>query len=484
MIGVDVGTSSSKGVLVDLDGELLASHVVEHAVQRPGPGMFEMDGTVWWDEFTAISQRLLAEQDVEVRAVGVSGMGPCVLLTDEADEPLRPAILYGVDTRSGRQIERLDERYGAEEIQRRGGSALSSQAAGAKVAWVADEEPDVFERARRLYMPSSYLARRLTGEYVLDHHSASQCTPLYDWLEQAWYRPWADEIAGPIELPPLRWPGDAAGTVTAEAAAATGLPEGVPVITGTIDAWSEALSVGAQGVGDLMLMYGTTMFLVHTVPEPLTSPALWGTVGALPGTRSLAGGMATSGAITAWLRELFGSPGYGELLELAARSGVGANGLLMLPYFAGERTPIMDPDARGVIAGLTLSHTRGDLYRAALEATGYGVRHNIEAIEAAGGDIRRIVAVGGGTQGGLWTQIVSDITGRPQEIRAQSIGASYGAAFLAAGLVADASIDAWNPAAETVEPRTDAYEALYRLYRDLYPRTAEIVHELAGRQER
>jgi xylulokinase len=137
-----------------------------------------------------------------------------------------------------------------------------------------------------------------------------------------------------------------------------------------------------------------------------------------------------------------------------------------------------------VIAGLTLSHTRGDLYRAALEATGYGVRHNIEAIEAAGGDIRRIVAVGGGTQGGLWTQVVSDITGREQEIRAQSIGASYGAAFLAGGLVEDVSIDDWNPVAETVEPCTDAYEDLYRLYRDLYPRTAEIVHVLAGRQER
>jgi xylulokinase len=134
--------------------------------------------------------------------------------------------------------------------------------------------------------------------------------------------------------------------------------------------------------------------------------------------------------------------------------------------------------------GLTLSHTRGDLYRAALEATGYGVRHNIEAIEAAGGDIRRIVAVGGGVQGGLWTQLVSDITGREQEIRAQSIGASYGAAFLAAQHVEPASIDDWNPVRETVEPRPGPYEELYGLYRDLYPRTADTVHALAGRQER
>jgi xylulokinase len=487
VIGVDIGTSSSKGVLVDPDGELLASQVVEHAVDRPGPGMFEMDGGVWWEEFVALSRGLLAEQDVDVQAVGVSGMGPCVLLTDEADTPLRPAILYGVDTRSGRQIERLNDRFGADEIMRRGGSALSSQAAGAKVAWVADEEPDTFARARRVYVPSSFLANRLTGAYVLDHHSASQYTPLYDVIGQEWYRPWADEIVGDVELPPLRWPGDAAGTVSADAAAATGLPAGIQVITGTIDAWSEALSVGAQGVGDLMLMYGTTMFLVHTVPEPLTSPALWSTVGALPGTRNLAGGMATSGAITGWLRDLFGSPDYGELLELAAASGVGANGLLMLPYFAGERTPIMDPEARGVIAGLTLSHTRGDLYRAALEATGYAVRHNIEAFDEAGGDIQRIVAVGGGTQGGLWTQIVSDITGREQEIRAPSIGASYGAALLAAQLVAPATIDAWNPVRETVTPRPEVagqYEDLYRLYRDLYPRTADTVHALAARQER
>ena len=487
MVGVDIGTSSSKGVLVDLKGQVLRTSVVQHAVQRPGVGLVEMDANLWWDEMVSICRDLLSEGTAEPVAVGVSGMGPCVLLTDDADQPLRPAILYGVDTRAGRQIERLNDQYGAEEIIARCGSALSSQAAGAKVAWVADEEPELFASARRLYLPSSWLVRKLTGAYVLDQHSASQCTPLYDTHAQTWYHPWADQIVKQIELPVLRWPGESAGAITPEAAAATGLPAGIPVTTGTIDAWSEALSVGAQGVGDLMLMYGTTMFLVHTVPDRLTSATLWGTVGALPGTRNLAGGMATSGAITSWLRDLFGSLDYPELLELAAKSGVGAGGLLMLPYFAGERTPLMDPQARGVIAGLTLSHTRGDLYRAALEATGFAVRHNIEAIEAAGGDIKRIVAVGGGTQGSLWTQIISDVTGRAQEVRAQSIGASYGGALLAAQLVGDASIDAWNPVQQVVTPRREAtkeYDELYPLYRDLYTSSADVAHALAARQHR
>lgn len=487
VIGVDIGTSSSKGVLVGLDGTLIRSAVREHTPARPGPGRFEMDASVWWNEFTALARELTAAGDTTVVAVGVSGMGPCVLLTDEHDTPLRPAILYGVDTRSVAQIRRIEEKLGAEEIIRRGGSALTTQAAGPKIAWVAEEEPELYGRARRLYMPSSWLVRKLTGAYVLDHHSASQCSPLYDTHAGDWYAPWAAEVAPGIELPPLRWSGEAAGVLTAEAARETGLPAGIPVTTGTVDAWAEALSVGAQHTGDLMLMYGTTMFLIHTVPQPLTSASLWGTVGALPGTRNLAGGMATSGAITNWLRDLFADADHGELTRLAAESGPGANGLLMLPYFSGERTPVMDPDARGVIAGLTLSHTRGDLYRAALEATGFGVRHNIEVIEAAGGDIRRVVAVGGGTQGSLWTQIVSDITGRPQELRAVTIGASYGGALLAAQLVSTASVDEWNPVRETVAPRAShagRYEELYALYRRLYPDTMATVHALASLQER
>ncbi|AWW35892.1 sugar kinase [Streptomyces sp. AS58] len=480
-LGVDIGTSSSKGVLVDARGRVLASAVRRHTVSRPEPGHVEMDAETWWAEFCAITRELLSHGE-PVDTVGVSGMGPCVVPADSANRPLRPAILYGVDTRARTQIARLEADLGREAVLDRCGSVLSTQAVGPKVAWLAEHEPDVFAVARRLFMPASFLAHRLTGAYVLDHHSASQSVPFYDTRAQQWYRPWVDAVWPHAELPDLRWPGDPAGTVTAEASAATGLATGTPVITGTIDAWTEAVSVGATEPGDLMLMYGTTMFLVATVTRQLRVPELWSTVGAFPGTRSLAGGMATSGAITEWLRELFGSPDHADLLAEAARSGVGAGGLAMLPYFAGERTPIADPDARGVIVGLTVEHTRADLYRAALEGTAHGVRHNIEAMRDAGAGTRRLVAVGGGTRGGLWTQIVSDVVGLPQDIPTVTIGAAYGAARLAAQHSGSADTARWNPIRERCLPDEAAvavYDELHTLYRELYPATREAAHTLA-----
>lgn len=483
VIGVDIGTSSSKGVLVDLTGELVATATREHTVARPAPNHVEMDGAVWWSEFVAIAGELVAaaaEHDLGITAVGVSGMGPCTLLTDAAGDPLRPAILYGVDMRAAAEIAELTDRYGGDAIVARCRSALTSQAVGPKLAWVQRHEPAAFAAARRLFMPASYLAWQLTGEYVLDHHSASQAVPLYDPEAGAWYEPWWAELAGAIEPPRLAWSNDIAGTVTSGAAAVTGLPAGIPVTVGTIDAWAEAVSVGATAVGDLMLMYGTTMFLVATTATPVSAPPLWGTVGAFPGTSNLAAGMATSGAITAWVRALTGGE-YGALLDAAAEVPPGADGLLLLPYFAGERTPFEDPDARGLLAGLTLDHGRGHLYRAALEATAMGVRHNLDAIAAAGVQIDRVVAVGGGTASMLWPQIVADVTGRPQQLRRHSIGASFGSAFLAAATIADVAIDSWNPPAATIAPdpaRTAVYDQLYPLYLDLYRVTAAITHRL------
>jgi xylulokinase len=487
VLSVDIGTSSTKGVLVDLSGRVVAASGREHAVSRPRPGWAEMDAGIWWDEYQDLARELArraSELNLTVAALGVSGMGPCALITDLAGTPLRPALLYGIDTRAGEQIERLNRDLGEAEILARCGSALSSQATGPKLAWLAEHEPVIAAAPRRLFMPSSWLAYHLTGNYGLDYHSASQAVPLFDLDQHQWYEPWARHVAPWLELPPLAWPGEEAGRLTEQAARELGLRAGLPVITGSVDAWLEAISAGAHHDGDLMLMYGTTLFLIATSRRRLSAPGMWGTLGALPGSYSVAGGLATSGALTAWLAGLTGGD-YETLTREAAESGPGARGLLMLPYFAGERTPLMDPDARGVIAGLTLSHTRGDLYRAALEATAFGVRHNLEAMAGSGAGIRRVVAVGGGTQGELWLQIVSDVTGCEQILPQQTIGASYGGALLAAALVADVDIAAWNPDRAVITPDPmlrERYADRYGQYRELYPSTRPVVHHLAREQ--
>jgi xylulokinase len=487
LLGVDIGTSSSKGVLARPDGELVATAQREHELSLPRPGLAEHDAEeVWWEDFVSICRELLEQADDGVAALCTSGIGACLLPADEAGNPLRHAILYGIDTRAEREIEELNERYGEEKLLERCGSVLTTQAVGPKLLWLRRNEPEVWEKTRKFFMANSFIAWRLTGEYVLDHHSASQSDPLYDVHEYRWIEDWAEEIAPGMPLPRLLWPAEVVGEVTREASEATGIPTGTPVAAGTIDAWSEGASVGVQDPGDLMLMYGTTMFIIEVLREPLSHPGLWGTTGILPDTHNLAAGMATSGALTGWLKKISGDLPYEKLTEEAASAPPGSDALVVLPYFAGERTPIFDPRARGLISGLTLSHGRGHLYRAMLEATAYGVRHIFEYMRDAGGGGERLVAVGGGTKGGLWTQIVSDVTGRPQDLPEQTIGAAYGDALLAARSVGLAEPDTdWSTISETVEPKQEnreIYDELYGIYRELYPATREQMHYLADLQ--
>jgi xylulokinase len=480
LLGIDVGTSSTKGVLVNPAGELLARTDRPHQTPMPKPGWFEHDAErVWWAETAAIG-RELCERGDEVAGVCVSGIGPCALVADASGRPLRRAILYGIDTRAEREIDELERELGAEAILARCGSPLTSQSVGPKLRWIQRHEPAVWDATRTLLMPSSLAVLRLTGEYVLDHHSASQCQPLYDLERAGWNEEIAELVAPGLRLPRLLWPGDQAGVVSPAAAAETGIPAGTPVAAGTIDAWAEAISVGLRRPGELMLMYGTTMFMIGLAAEARPNPGLWLTRWAFPEHYSRAAGLATAGALTDWFGNL-SSAAYGEL-ELEARDvPAGAGGLLTLPYFAGERTPLFDPAARGVICGLHLGHGRGHIYRALLEGTAFAVRHNVETMRAAGDDVGEIVAVGGGTRGELWTRIVSDVTGLPQRIPSVTVGASYGDALLAAVMtgLADPGSD-WNPTATVVEPRAAGiYDDLYGRFRALYRDTRESSHWLA-----
>lgn len=486
VLGVDVGTSSTKGCLVALDGTILARAVRHHTVDRPRPGHVEANGETWWDEFIGLAREL--GKGVRIVGVGVSGMGPCALLTDQSGRPLRPAMLYGVDTRAGDQIAQLTDQFGPDEVLHVSGMRITHQSPAPKIAWLSAEEPAVFEAARRLFMPASWLSWRLTGEYTLDHHSASQCPPLYDARRGTWMSEWAAEILGLIELPRLVWADDIVGEVSAEAASLTGIPAGTPVVSGTIDAWTEAISANAHNDGDLMLMYGTTMFMVGTQRRRTLDPgALWSTTGAFRGTTSVAAGMSAGGAVTDWLRGTVGEATFDNLSREAAASAPGARGLLMLPYFAGERTPFIDPHARGVLIGLSLSHTRGDIYRAAWEGVGFGVRHNLEEMAANDVEINRVVAVGGGASNRNWPQVVTNIIGKDQVLPTHTIGASLGAAMLAARAVTNIDPSTWNPPAGLVTvdvESAETYDALYTRFRELYESTAPIQHALATLQER
>jgi xylulokinase len=489
LLGLDIGTSAAKGVLARPDGSIVAQAERPHRVSLPQPGWVEHDAIkVWWQGVVALCHELVPQARGGLKGICVSGIGPCLLPCDRHLQPLRPAILYGIDTRATEEIKELDLELGGDRILERGGSVLSSQALGPKIVWLRKHEPEVWAKTAAIYMASSFIVGMLTGEYVLDHHSASQCNPIYDLEANQWAADWAELVAPGLALPRLAWPAEIAGYVTSSGASSTGIPVGTPVMTGTIDAWAEAFSVGVRQPGDLMVMYGSTMFLVQIAGGKKRDRRLWATASVEPGCLSLAAGMATSGSLTAWFKELAGGATYDELVDEARTIAPGSDGLLVLPYFAGERSPLFDPAARGVVAGLTLSHGRAHVFRAIYEAIAYGVKHNLATMEAIGGAPSRVTAVGGGTQGDLWTQVVSDVTGVVQRIPEVTVGASYGDALLAgigSGLV-PAETD-WTRVRREIVPdpaASESYAEMYELYLQLHRSTIAISHRLAEIQSR
>jgi len=486
LVGIDMGTGSTKGVLVDASGSVLASETVAHSMDLPRPGWAEVDAEdMWWREVCDISSKLMAAvpSGANVAGLCVSGVGPCLVLCDDDLRPLRPAILYGIDTRATAEIDLLTEEFGEQKMLDRAGTLLSSQAVGPKLEWVYRNEPEVFERATGFYGSNSYVAAKLTGEYIQDHHTASQSDPLYLTRDLDWNTQWAQRICRHLALPRLVWPGEVVGTVHADAAEATHIPTGTPVVAGTVDAYSEAFSVGVRNPGDLMLMYGSTMFLVQIIDEYYTDPALWTTTGVEPRTLALAAGTSTAGSLINWLQTITGGASFEALMEEAQAVPPGSDGLLMLPYLAGERTPVFDPHARGIVAGLTLRHGRGHLIRAAYEGIAFGIRQILERFDDAH-TAKRTVAVGGGLRSPIWAQTVSDVTGRAQLVPEQAIGASYGDALLAAigvGLVPPATD--WAKIAREIKPdpgNHERYSELYTTWRELYPATKEQMHRLAA----
>jgi xylulokinase len=492
-LGIDIGTFESKGVLVDINGGIVATAAKPHRMIVPQPGWAEHRPVEdWWDDFTFISQKLLAGSGVNpasIAAVGTSAIGPCMLPVDADGEPLMNAVLYGVDTRAAREIAELTERIGEETLVARCGNALTSQSVGPKILWLKRNRPGIFSRTRKILTSTSYLVHRLTGAFVMDHYTAANMAPLYLVDEKNWSDALANDIVDLDLLPRLAWTTDIAGDVTRRAAEETGLAPGTPVIAGTIDAAAEALSVGILDSGDMMIMYGSTIFIIMITEKRVRDPRLWYAPWLFPHQHASMAGLATSGTLTHWFRQQFArdlAPDLAvkTLVAEAEESPPGARGLVMLPYFSGERTPIHDPHAKGVLFGLNLTHTRGDMFRALLEGIACGTNHIIETYLDAGQNPRAIFAVGGGSKNRVWAQATSDISGRDQVLRTNIIGASYGDAFLAAVAVGDVGVETiktWNPVASEIAPNPDhaaIYRRQYRVFRDLYQHTGGLMKAL------
>ncbi len=492
-LGIDIGTYESKGVLVDAGGDIVASAARPHKMLIPQPGWAEHRADEdWWGDFVYLSNALLRDSRIDpkaIRAVACSAIGPCMLPVDGDGNPLCNAVLYGVDNRAAAEVTELTEHYGEATLVEECGNALTAQSVGPKILWLKRQRPDLYQKAAHILTSTSFLVQKLTGKVVVDHYTAANFNPLYSLAESGWSERFNRDIIDLDRLPKILWSTEVAGTVTAGAAAETGLAEGTPVTTGTIDAAAEAISVGVRHDGDMMVMYGSTIFIIMTTAERVTDPRLWYAPWLFEGRHASMAGQATSGTLTHWFRDqlardLTREEAFPILAEEAAASPPGANGLVHLPYFSGERTPIHDSDAKGCWFGLNLTHTRGDMFRALLEGVAYGTGHIIETYRDIGHPPAAIYAVGGGTKNPVWTGAMSDVTGEKQVLRRRTIGASYGDAFLAALAIGDVGpddIDNWNPVATTIEPNRAneaVYARRYAAFRALYEQTKDLMAEL------
>jgi xylulokinase len=489
LLGVDVGTTGVKSVLFSAEGTCAAMGQVEYPTRHPHPGWAEQDPEDWWRAVCgSIGQALSGAQNASgrVSAIAVSAQAPTLLPLDSEGRPLRPALIW-MDRRAEGQAERLKGLLGGENIEGLTGNRCDPFYVAPKLLWYRENEPHLFARTALFAQINGYINYRLTGAWSLDPVHAALLL-LRDWKT----REWLPQMCGPCGVGPENFPPVLAchtqvGEVTGEAAAATGLAAGTPVMTGTVDGAAAALEAGAVEPGLAAEMTGTSSVLLMVNDSAASLPVFIGMPHALPGLSLLLGALATSGACLKWFRNQFGSPEvqaardsgvdvYDLLTAKAAQVSEGSHGVVFLPYMMGERSPIWHTQARGVFFGLSLSTPREALIRSILEGTAFALRHNVEVAVTAGVAPSEIRSVGGGARSPVWCQIKADVLGLPIHVPRTSVGAAFGSAVIA-GMGAGWYSEVRSMLRGTVEiqrsyfPRPgfrDLYTEQYLLFRRVY----------------
>lgn len=490
LLGIDVGTTATKGILCDLEGHIVAEAEAMATLSSPHPGWAEENPEQWWNNIPRIVQACLKQGGVQasnIAAVGVSGMVPTIVLLDEKGMVLRPSIQQN-DARSYLEIEDFKARLDEADILERTGSAITQQSIGPKMLWLRRHEPQVLERARYLMGSYDFIVHRLTGAFSIERNWALE-SGLFDLHREDW-----DDAVLTLAtidrslLGEVHWPADVVGQVTREAAAFTGLAEGTPVVAGSADHIASAFSAGLKTQGDLLVKLGGAGDILYCLDRLTVDPRLFLDYHVIPGKYLINGCMAASGSIIKWFRSQFAPQmDYAELDQEASEIPPGADGLILLPYFLGEKTPIFDPLARGLFLGLTLTHRRAHLYRAILEGISFGFYHHIQVLADLEFIATKARVANGGARSILWKQITADVLGLPLEQIAHHPGSSLGVAFVA-GMGVGAFQD-WDEIERylTIEAvtlpnmeRHEHYQRLFALYREAYERLKDLFPRISA----
>ncbi|MED3793654.1 FGGY-family carbohydrate kinase [Niallia alba] len=490
LLGTDIGTSGTKTILMDTDGNLIAQDLQEYDILTPKPLWAEQWPDVWLEATKASIKNTVEKSGIpaeKIRGIAISGLyGGSGIPLDENMEPVRPCMIW-MDRRAGAESQWVLEHIGKDKLLEITHNGADPYYGYTKILWMKNNEPENWQKTKLFLPPNDYVIYKLTGEVAIDYSSAGNIGGIFDMNNRTWSKEMMDAMGIPTTLMPEKIveSTDIVGGLTKEAAAELGLSEGMPVIASGIDCGAANIGLGVLESGIYAAAIGTSMCAALISDKPVKGQDLivWPYLYDAKRLSYYFAGGSTAGAIVKWFRQTMcqyelavekagGRNAYDVLNEQAANIPVGSEGLIVLPYFMGERSPIWDSDAKGTMVGLSLAHTKAHIYRAFLEAVAFSLR---DAVEATGENVGEYILLAGGvTKSKLWRQIFADVTGYPIVCPIHDVEANMGDVMLAGigtGLLSYEEVKKWQVLDEKIMPIKEnhqKYNEYYLVYKSIY----------------
>lgn len=486
LVGIDIGTSGCKVALFAADGTVLFQGTKSYTTYYPHAGHAEQNPEDWWSAVCDNLRDMLKQTGIDprqIKGVGVDGQSGAAVPMDEHGRPLRNALIW-LDRRTVKQCEHLIQTIGQERLFAVSGNPMSPSYVTGKLVWMREQEPDLYKQTRKVLQCNSYIVYKLSGEYTQD---VSQGNGLHAFnIETAsWDYELAEQMGiAPELLPDIYGCSDIVGAVTPFASAETGLAAGTPVVAGGLDAACATLGAGAVYAGEVQEQGGQAGGMSIVMDRPVKNEKLILSCHVVKDRWILQGGTVGGGSLN-WMKREFGGTGsdfFRYANEAASRIRPGSEGLVFLPYMAGERSPIWDPDAKGVFIGLSFDKTKGHMIRAIMEGCALSLQHNLKTAEQSGVPVHTLHSVGGAANSELWTQIKADITGKAFRIPSSDSAATLGAAILA-GVGTGVYRDCEDAVSKTVRiqreqtpnpTNQEVYRQVYDVYLETYIKLRDV----------